>query len=175
MVEFAVIAPVLFFLIFGIIDFGRAIFYSNEITNAARDGARMAILQTNTCNTTVSGPDTCTSSGAGTTVCAAIEQDASLVGTWSCSETGTIPHPGPGSANEGYVEVDQSSSASTCPSVPTPSSPSPSGAVTTPRNSGNLPIRVTIEYYYRPLTPLLSGFFPSTFYIGSTVCVRPEY
>jgi Flp pilus assembly protein TadG len=173
MVEFAVVAPVLFFLIFGIIDFGRAIFYANEVTNGARDGARMAILQTNPCNTTVSGPGTCTSSGAGTTVCAAIEQDASLIGTWSCSESGVIPSTGTASASEGYVEVDQSNNPSSCPNVPTPSNPD--GAVTTPRQGGNYPIRVTIDYYYRPLTPLFSSFFPSTFYIGSTVCARPEY
>jgi Flp pilus assembly protein TadG len=177
MVEFAIVAPVIFFLLFGIVDFGRAIFYANEVTNGARDGARMAILQTNPCNTvvagTLSGPGSCTSGGAGTSVCAAIEQDASLVGTWSCSESGVIPTTGTAMASEGYVEVDQSSSAFSCPSVPTPTSSD--GQVLTPRQGGNLPIRVTVEYYYRPLTPILGSFFPSTFYISSTVCVRPEY
>lgn len=46
MVEFAIIAPLLFVLIFGIIDFGRVFFLYNNLTNAAREGARLgAVLQ----------------------------------------------------------------------------------------------------------------------------------
>jgi Flp pilus assembly protein TadG len=43
-VEFAVIAPFLILLLFGMIDVGRAIMVQNLLTNAARDGARAAIL-----------------------------------------------------------------------------------------------------------------------------------
>ena len=43
-VEFAVVAPVLFLLIFGMIDVGRALMVQNLLTNAARDGARTASL-----------------------------------------------------------------------------------------------------------------------------------
>ena len=42
MVEFAIIAPILFTFLFGIIDFGRALFQYNNLTNAAREGARFA-------------------------------------------------------------------------------------------------------------------------------------
>jgi Flp pilus assembly protein TadG len=42
MVEFALIVPILFAMIFGIIDFGRALFQYNNLTNAAREGARFA-------------------------------------------------------------------------------------------------------------------------------------
>jgi Flp pilus assembly protein TadG len=42
MVEFAIIAPILFTFLFGIIDFGRALFQYNNLTNAARIGARFA-------------------------------------------------------------------------------------------------------------------------------------
>lgn len=42
MVEFALIAPILFMFLFGIIDFGRALFQYNNLTNAAREGARFA-------------------------------------------------------------------------------------------------------------------------------------
>jgi Flp pilus assembly protein TadG len=37
-------APVLFLLVFGMIDVGRAVMVQNLITNAARDGARAAVL-----------------------------------------------------------------------------------------------------------------------------------
>jgi Flp pilus assembly protein TadG len=40
MVEFAIVAPLLFMLVFGVIDFGRVYFLYNNLTNAARDGAR---------------------------------------------------------------------------------------------------------------------------------------
>ena len=44
-VEFAVVAPILFILVFGMIDLGRGIMVQNLITNAARDGARAAVLE----------------------------------------------------------------------------------------------------------------------------------
>jgi Flp pilus assembly protein TadG len=44
-VEFAVLAPVLFLLIFGMIEYGRMIMVQQLITNAAREGARVAILE----------------------------------------------------------------------------------------------------------------------------------
>jgi Flp pilus assembly protein TadG len=45
MVEFAIISPLLFVLIFGIIDFGRALFLMNNLTAAVREGARLAAVQ----------------------------------------------------------------------------------------------------------------------------------
>ena len=50
MVEFAIVAPLLFALLFGIIDFGRVFFLYNNLTNAAREGARLgAVLMTASC------------------------------------------------------------------------------------------------------------------------------
>lgn len=43
-VEFAVTAPVLFLLFFGMIEGGRATMVQHLLTNAARDGARTAVL-----------------------------------------------------------------------------------------------------------------------------------
>lgn len=46
MVEFAIIAPLLLILVFGIIEFGRAYNTQNTLTHAAREGAReFAITQ----------------------------------------------------------------------------------------------------------------------------------
>jgi Flp pilus assembly protein TadG len=47
-VEFAITAPVLFLLVIGMIDVGRAVMVQNLITNAARDGARSAVLDGST-------------------------------------------------------------------------------------------------------------------------------
>lgn len=44
MVEFALILPVFLLVLVGIFDFGRAIYAYNNVANAAREGARTAII-----------------------------------------------------------------------------------------------------------------------------------
>jgi Flp pilus assembly protein TadG len=43
-VEFALVAPVFFLMVFGMIEFGRMIMVQQVITNASREGARIAVL-----------------------------------------------------------------------------------------------------------------------------------
>ncbi len=47
LVELAIILPLLFILIFGIIEFGRYMYMKNSVTNAAREGARKAAVTKN--------------------------------------------------------------------------------------------------------------------------------
>jgi Flp pilus assembly protein TadG len=42
--EFAIVAPIFFLILFGIIDFGRYVYYTQVLNNAAREGARYAIV-----------------------------------------------------------------------------------------------------------------------------------
>jgi hypothetical protein len=44
LVEFALIFPVFMLILFGLFDVGRAVFAYTAITNAAREGARLAIV-----------------------------------------------------------------------------------------------------------------------------------
>lgn len=44
LVEFALILPILVLLLVGVLDFGRAIYAYNTVNNAARQGARLAIV-----------------------------------------------------------------------------------------------------------------------------------
>jgi hypothetical protein len=44
LVEFALVAPIFFLLLFGIIEGGRFIFYYQTLNNATREGARYAIV-----------------------------------------------------------------------------------------------------------------------------------
>ena len=53
-VEFALIAPLLFLLIFGIVDFGRALDYYNQLTQLAGQGARAAAVNRNPDGTALS-------------------------------------------------------------------------------------------------------------------------
>jgi Flp pilus assembly protein TadG len=57
LVEFALVLPIFVLIIFGILDAGRLIVVYNTVSNAARNGARVAIVNqstsgTNTCDTT---------------------------------------------------------------------------------------------------------------------------
>lgn len=48
MVEMALVLPLFVMLVLGIIEFGRAMMIANLVTNAAREGARMAVLDGST-------------------------------------------------------------------------------------------------------------------------------
>lgn len=44
LVEFALVAPLFFLLLFGIVEAGRFVFYYETLNNATREGARYAIV-----------------------------------------------------------------------------------------------------------------------------------
>jgi Flp pilus assembly protein TadG len=46
-VEFAVVLPLLLLIVFGIVDFGRAVNYTNDATHLASEGARWATVDSN--------------------------------------------------------------------------------------------------------------------------------
>lgn len=46
-VEFAIVLPILLLFLAGIIDFGRAMYTQAIVTNAAREGARAAVVNAN--------------------------------------------------------------------------------------------------------------------------------
>ena len=48
LVEFAIVAPLVFLFIFGLVEFGRMVMVHQIITNAAREGARRGILEQTT-------------------------------------------------------------------------------------------------------------------------------
>jgi Flp pilus assembly protein TadG len=47
-VEFAIVSPLFFLFIFGLIEFGRYVMVQQALTNAAREGSRTAALVTTT-------------------------------------------------------------------------------------------------------------------------------
>jgi Flp pilus assembly protein TadG len=44
MVEFALIAPVFFLMLFGVMELGRLMYLDHNLANATREGARMAMV-----------------------------------------------------------------------------------------------------------------------------------
>jgi Flp pilus assembly protein TadG len=55
MVEFAVVVVLLLILLFGIVDFGRALYTFHFLSNAARDATRWASVNGATCGTSCDG------------------------------------------------------------------------------------------------------------------------
>ena len=53
LVEFAIVLPIFLLLIFAIADLGLAVFSYNSITNAAREGVRLAIVNQDTTKITL--------------------------------------------------------------------------------------------------------------------------
>jgi Flp pilus assembly protein TadG len=85
-VEFAVVAPVLFAVVFGSIEFGRAMMVGHLVNNAARAGCREGALP-NKSTADVQAAVTNSLQGAGvqggsvTVLVNGVEQDASLAAT----------------------------------------------------------------------------------------------
>lgn len=48
LVEFALVGMTFFIIIFGVFDLGRAVYQYNLLSSSAREGARVAVLQSNT-------------------------------------------------------------------------------------------------------------------------------
>ena len=79
MAEFALVAPVFFLLLFGIIEAGRFIFYYEVLNNATRDGARYAIVNganSLTCSTGPAAPSTTSCDPTGNDVVGAVRKSA---------------------------------------------------------------------------------------------------
>jgi len=55
LVEFALVVIVLMLMMFGIIDFARALYTYHFVINVAREGTRYAIVRGASCNATLSG------------------------------------------------------------------------------------------------------------------------
>jgi Flp pilus assembly protein TadG len=60
LVEFAFLVPLLFALVFGVIDFGRALYSYHFVSNAAREATRWASVRGSSCN----GIDNCPASAS---------------------------------------------------------------------------------------------------------------
>lgn len=113
MVEFALVAPFLFVLIFGMIEAGRFIFYSELLNSATREGARYAIVHGSK-SACPSGPspagstNDCDPSGANVrTAVQSAAMDLASIGdlfvfdpVWS--SRGSLGIPDPGDSSNGH-------------------------------------------------------------------------
>jgi hypothetical protein len=113
LVEFAVVAPLLFLMVFGSFEFARFIFFYELLNNAAREGARYAIVHGSRSDCP-SGPpppgETNPCDPAGDNVKAAVRGAAlDLAGTGELfvfdpvwTSRGSLAHPQPGDSSTGH-------------------------------------------------------------------------
>ncbi len=109
MIEFALVLPLFFALMFATIDLGRAIFIQNELNNAAADAARYALAHpTSTCtsgtacSTNQAAAAAATYAGTGLTICSASFYSASIL---SSGSPPSCPNSATTSQTYGYVTV----------------------------------------------------------------------
>lgn len=124
-VEFALILPVLLLLILGLINVALAIEQENTLANAAREGARYAIVHGSTATSPIGPCSSCTNA----TVTSIVANAAVSVPSVSV----TIDYPDSSNDRGNRVSVD-----ATAPFVPIPAQYLLNGALTVTLRGGSL-------------------------------------
>lgn len=176
-VEFAIIAPLLLVLIFGIIDFGRVIYVYVTLNQAVNEGARAAVI--------ASGP-----LPTDADVEAAVRNHAVDVALANPCPNGpiesTVPPP-----NTGWIYITEQGWPTSVEQLSATLFNAPGGQVaagaaqsTTDATlscsaidpiNGHKPIQVTIVYNFIPFTPLIQQFTANQIIIKASAVYKTEY
>jgi hypothetical protein len=143
LVEFALVIPIFLLMLFGLIDMGRFVFMSSTLSQAAREGARLAAVEAYWMG---SADPSCNTSGG--PVCPA-NLAALRADVLSASNRMLTPF-----ANITTAELFTSCDAGT----------PPSGNWTSTTCTSNQPqnlASVRIQVVFTPLTPVIGQMFPS--------------
>ena len=162
LVEMAMVLPVLTLLTFGLVDFGRAYYFQVSITNAAREGARVGILNIYT------GPQnpSCSSSNSWATcpvqTDGAISQAVSNELTYSAIAPTSIticpPH-------------DSTGSTAGCPDTSNRVDKWNSGLA----SNQNYYVTVKVKYDFVLYTPLMQQLVGNPVHMSVSVQMRTNY
>lgn len=162
MVEFALVAPILVLVIFGILDFGRSIYYYNSVSQAVGEAARAAAL----------APSGLPSNSD---VLAAAQRSASWVSLAPCPNGAATTSGLP--SGQGWLFIDEPASpnnnASDNANAPGGEAGT-NGCPATPALSGDK-LQVEIVYNFAPFTPLISQITGSQILLSSTSVIPVEY
>jgi Flp pilus assembly protein TadG len=159
LVEMAMVLPVLAFLTFGLVDFGRAYYFQVAVTNAAREGARSAILNIYT------GPQTPACVGPSYATCPvqtdtninnAVLAELTYSGITPKSITICPPH-------------DSSMSTAGCPDTTNRVDDWNGGATT------NYYVNVNVKYDFQLYTPLMQQLLGNPITMSVSVQMRTNY
>jgi hypothetical protein len=186
LVEFAIIAPVLLLLTFGIIDFGRALYMYITLQQAANEGARVAVKSGDYIDVNGQQHLWATDSDVATAVQAhAINMN--LANNPACPN-GPLPNGGVAqgspqlpASNNGWIFItDPSTAGNGFPNGPTGglgSFPPPNvgaGCSNIIDASNNEPIKVTLWFNFQPITPLIQQAVGNSIVITAYAVYRAE-
>jgi len=160
MVEFALLAPLAFLLIFGGIDFARLAYDDTFMNNAAREGARVVVPveMSGASQSTVSAAVAAAvqrTVGGGIAVDPTLHDLTTLTGG-SSTTPGTCPTTRP-APNDAQVYI----------------APYPMSTSSIPTGQGH--VTVQICFYFSPLVPEVAQWFPSAFVMRASSTQTTEY
>jgi len=169
MVEFAIVAPLLLLLIFGIVDFGRVIYVYITLNQAVNEAVRVAIRDSPLLPT-----------NADVETAARIHAvDVSLANPCPNGPVTAAAPP----ANQGWIYITEPNPPSTVESLSPTLDNAPGGqmwgfdngtcSATNPANN-HAPLQVTIRYNFVPITPFIKQF-ASNIIIEAAAIYRTEY
>jgi hypothetical protein len=189
MTEFAIIAPIILLLTFGIIDFGRGLYFYITLQQAANEGARVAVHASDYVDANGVG---CVSPAfvhcwpSNADVQRAIQAHAVTEVLANPCPNGPIPNGGnpvnsaqlPPS-NTGWIFItDPSVDGNGIPNAPRgqlPFNPPPAGCNEAVAANGNEPLKVTLWFNFQPLTPLIQQVVGNRIVITAYAIYRAEY
>ncbi len=170
MAEFALVAPLLLLLLFGIVDFGRVIYIYVTLNQAVNEGARSAIRASAQLPTNAD-------------VEAAVRQHAVDVSLANPCPNGPITATNP-PANQGWIYITEPNPPATIEAL-SPTLEDAPGGQGWAFNSGSCsaanpahdhaPLQVTIRYNFVPFTPLIKQFTGGGLVITAAATYSTEY
>lgn len=181
--EFAIIAPVILLLTFGIIDFGRALYLYITLQQAANEGARVAVRASYFIDPTGSAHTWPNDSD----VANAVQGHAVSMNlaNYPACPNGPLPN---GGNPQGSPQLPAPNSGWIFITDPTgsgyPNGPRgglglypPPGAGCNPIQPavGNEPIRITLWYAFQPITPVIQQVVGNNIVISAYAIYRAEY
>ena len=169
-VEFAIIAPVLLLLLFGVVDFGRVVYFYVTINQAVHEGARTAIRASSQLPTN-------------TTVETSVKQHAVDMTLANPCPNGPVTSTVP-PANQGWIYITEPNPPSTPESLSPALQNAPGGQAWAQSNGScsatnpshdHAPLQVTIRYNFVPITPLIRQLTANNIIITAAATYQTEY
>jgi hypothetical protein len=168
LIEFALVSPVLLLLLFGIVDIGRAVFYLDTVSHAAREGARVAVRASNPLPTNADILATVTSQIIGAPVTAPCPQ-------------GPVTSAAPPD-NSAWLYITEPNPPAIVEASPLPNAPGGEYAAIAAGScsavnpaGGNQPLQVTIRFNLILITPVVAQATANRIVITSAAIFRTEY
>jgi hypothetical protein len=169
-VEFALIAPILLLLLFGIIDFGRLIYVYATLTQAVNEGARVAVRDSAVLPSNV-------------TVQTEVRRHAVDVSLANPCSNGPLTSATP-PPNQGWIYITEPNPPSTIEPLAPSLQNAPGGqlwatatgscSATNPAHD-HAPLQVTIRYNFIPFTPLIQQAAANHIVISAAATYKTEY